>query len=229
MKNLKPLLVLSILTLFAACKKDTNIVPETVKPDPLELLTDSGSYTLNGKTYTLQSFGIMRILNSDPNLKVDSVVDHVNYVSGNKDSVFFVRSYTLSNRDDGTVMEFAFFKKYSKTEMKKDGFGMYIPNNLLDLIHVGKYDFQVDYTRLNAHDGVAIDLHRDGQTFSNKFISETTQIKQADENGSHFEVTNFKLIKSGGALLEAKFDAVIFDSDEKPQKVTNGYIRVHIP
>jgi hypothetical protein len=125
-------------------------------------------------------------------------------------------------------MEISFFKKYSKKEMNKNPFGMYVPIDLLDLIHVGKYDFQVDYTRVNANNGVAIDLFGSGQTFSNRSLAEPTKIKQESENGTHFEVTTLKSLKSGGILLEGKFDAVIFDNNEMPQKVTNGYIRMRI-
>jgi hypothetical protein len=230
MKNLKPLLLSLLLSsLLTACTKDKKIIPETPeKPDPLELVADSGSYTLNGKVYTLQSSGSMRVLNADPNLKVDSVINRAAYISGNKDSVFFARTYALTKVKGGGLMEISFFKKYSKKEMNKNPLGMYVPIDLLDLIHVGKYDFQVDYTRVNANNGVAIDLFGSGQTFSNRSLAEPTQIKQESENGTHFEVTTFKSLKSGGILLEAKFDAVIFDNNEMPQKVTDGYIRMRI-
>ncbi|MDB5150307.1 MAG: hypothetical protein JWQ57_4327 [Mucilaginibacter sp.] len=229
MKNLNLLLLLSLLSLFAACKKDAKTITETPeKPDPLELATDSGSYTLNGKVYTLQSSGVVKILTTEPNLKVDSVGKLGNYISGNKDSVFFARSYTLFNTNERTVMEISFFKKYDKKDATKGPLGFYVPKDPLDLIHLGKYDFQVDYTRVNAHNGVAIDLFGNGQTFSNRSVSEPTQIKQESKNGSHFEVISFKPLKNGGALLEAKFNAVVFDKDEQPQKVTNGYIRMKI-
>lgn len=230
MKNLKPLLLLSLLSLFIACKKDKKITPEPQeKPDPLELATDSGSYTVNGKTYTVGELSNMRVLNADPHLKIDSIVNHSFYISGNKDSVFFSRSYTMFNAKEWAGLEVSFFKKYSKKDMNKNSLGFYVPNNLSDLIHVGKYDFQVDYTRVNAHDGVAIDLNGNGKTFSKLSLAEPTQIKQESENGTHFEIITFKSLKSGGFLLEAKFDAVVFDANEMPQKLTNGYIRMKIP
>ena len=115
MKKLKPLLFLCLLSVFAACKKDT-ATPQPSTPQQEEIaVTDSGSYTVNGKTYVVNSFGNFSVSNTDASLKIDSVVDHVNYyISGNKDSVFFARTYGISNYKDEGYMEISFFKKYSK-------------------------------------------------------------------------------------------------------------------
>lgn len=229
MKNLKPLLFLLLFSLFAACKKDdSKIQPQ--KPNIEEAVSDSGSYTINGKTYTLSSSPDFSLTNTDASLKIDSVVDHVNYISGNKDSVFFARTYGIINYQDEGYMQVSFFKKYSKAEMHKMGTSLfYLPNDPLDLFKVGKYDFQVDYTRANAHNGVAVSLSKDGASFTNRTLSESTTIKQESQNASHFEITSLKHLKNDAYLLEAKFNTVIFDAEEKPHQVTNGYLRITIP
>jgi hypothetical protein len=231
MKKLKPLLFLCLLSVFAACKKDA-ATPQPFTPEQEEkAVTDSGSYTVNGKTYTLNSVGNFSVTNTDASLKIDSVVDHVNYyISGNKDSVFFARTYGIANYKDEGYMEISFFKKYSKTETHKDGTGLlYKPNDPTDLFKVGKYNFQVDYTRANANNGVAVSIYKNGRSFITRSLAENTTINQESQNASHFEIISLKHLKYGAYLLEAKFNAVVFDGEEKPHQVTNGYIRMTIP
>jgi hypothetical protein len=53
-------------------------------------------------------------------------------------------------------------------------------------------------------------------------------ITQASENGSIFQIMTFKKLSNGNYLLEAKFNATLFDRNEKPVKIDNGYGRITI-
>ncbi len=97
---------------LAACKKDFRVDPITpVKTNPIVFASDSGSYTIDGKTYVLDTQGGIEIGNTDADRKLDSIVDQNHYyISGRKDSIFFYRTFNLYNSATGGGITISFSK-----------------------------------------------------------------------------------------------------------------------
>ncbi len=209
--------------LFAACKKDakTNIIP--IKVNHPALLTDSVSFSIAGKTYALNTVTGSAIGDGQANVKVDSSIYYA-HISSDKDSVFFWRSYKIEN--DTSTAQVSFFKKYSKTDLSAGILN--IPVSVTDLFLPGNYPFAVDYTRENAHNGVAIAVNGIGQSYSTKDVLTPVGIKQASENGSALTITSLTKMPNGLYLVEAKFNAILFDSNENPIKLEDGYLRLNL-
>lgn len=228
--KLKPYHLLALL-LFAACKKDNN--NNTVKPTtPVTTNTqevtvaDSGSYTINGKVYRLNNIAQIQTGNSEADVKLDSVVSYSQYKeSSSKDSIYFFHTYDLNGKG-AQGLTLALFKKYSKYDMNKQF--VYMPNNLTDIFTPGNYVFAVDYMRENATNGVAIQIAGIGSTYSTNPLVVPTTITADKEKNAHFEITKLTHVTGNQYILEAKFDATLFDDDENPTNVDNGYIRLNI-
>jgi hypothetical protein len=223
MKNLTLFFPLFILCLIAGCKKDDKISPAVVKTETAAIPTDSSSFIINGSTYTQSTQGMVLVGNAGANMKIDTVIDKNRYYSsGDKDSVFFYRSYALSNEAATSSVVFSFFKKYNINEMVSE----FTPANKLDLFGLGEHPYAVDFLRENAHNGVAIAVNGVGQTYINSPLEIPTTITPGSENNSSFEITTFKKLDDGEYLLEATFNAILFDKNENPVKLENGYVRM---
>lgn len=217
------------LCLFAACKKD-NTVPAELKPDPLLALGDSCSFQVEGKSYSLTSRNSMGVRNAPANRnKLDSVVKGVKYYSGDKDSIAFSRNYAFFNGSAGSSFKIYFIKKYNKNEMEKNVWNTFLPKNTEELFQVGQYKYAVDYGKEDAMDGIAIGFSA-GQSFysySNAFPGRPTSITPESQQQSKFEIIRFVKLTNGSYLLEAKFNATVFDYDETVKKnIENGYLRL---
>jgi hypothetical protein len=75
---------------------------------------------------------------------------------------------------------------------------------------------------------VALAVNGAGQTYSNAILGTPSAIAPASENGAGFEILNFKQIENDQYLLEAKFNAVIFDDNGSAKQLTNGYVRITV-
>lgn len=218
---------LLIVFFFAACKKDIKTPVSPVKTNPVVFQADSASYTIDGKTYTLDNQGAVEVGNTEADRKLDSVADNNHYyISGNKDSIFFYRTFNLRSSKTGDGMALSFFKKYAAKDMVSQL--IYYPVNQADLFKTGDYQFGTDFTRENATNGVALAVNGIGQTYSNAILGTPSAISPASENGASFEILNFKQIENDQYLLEAKFNAMIFDSNGPAKQLTNGYVRITV-
>ncbi|MET4141519.1 hypothetical protein [Pedobacter sp. UYP1] len=216
------------LCLFAACKKD-NTVPAELRPDPLLALGDSCSYQMDGKSYSFTYQNGFQMGNAQTNLKLDSVVKSVRYYSGDKDSVMFSRSYDFNAKEYNAGINISFAKKYNKKEMGQSMLGLFVPKNGLDLFQPGNYKYPIDYEREHTQNGIAINLYtsEDFSSYSKVSIGRPTVITSESQQQSKFEIIRCVKLSNNTYLLEAKFNAVVFDREEKVKKnVENGYLRL---
>ncbi|MFD2284679.1 hypothetical protein GJU39_03225 [Pedobacter petrophilus] len=232
--KIKNLLSLGMVLLcFAACKKDDAIIePPIDKPDPLALLGDSASYTINGKLITVNKVNSFGGFNLQPNSKVDSIVKYTHYISGDKDSIMFGQRYDIHDVDYHNDISVVFAKKFNKKNMNSNnGIWSNTPKNYLEMFYTGNYPYAVDLYKENTQNGIAIFVRNEKQFFKTSgqdyFGSATTITKDAQKD-SKFEVIKLTKLKTGSYMLEAKFSATIFDENEKPKKVENGYLRLKL-
>jgi hypothetical protein len=227
MKNLILYCLIPIL-FFAACKKDIRVNPITpIKTNAIVLASDSGSYTIDGKTYALDTQGGIEIGNTDADRKLDSIIDQNHYyISGRKDSIFFYRTFNLYNSQSKQSIDISFFKKYAVKNMIPAP--IYYPQSQADLFQAGSYQYGTDYTRENATNGVALAVNGIGQTYSNNILGMPSTVPAKAENNASFEITSFKKVDGSQYLLEAKFNVVIFDDSGTAKQVKDGYVRLNI-
>ncbi|QIL39017.1 hypothetical protein G7074_06795 [Pedobacter sp. HDW13] len=227
--NYKKLSVIAIiLFFFVACKKESPI-KESIdeKNNSLELLGDSISYIIEGQKIILNDKAVRSMLNAKANRKLDSVVNYVEYSSGDQDAVMFGRTFKFSGGKNGiTIM---FLKRYTKNETNN---AFFVPLNKLDLFSIGEHRYAIDFSKTNTQNGIAIELsgnYYGFQTFSYSSLLYFAPLKAELQSQSKFEITNFQMLKSGKYLLEAKFNASVYHGDgSNIKKIENGYLRLRL-
>lgn len=217
------------LCLFAACKKDNTALPSELKPDPLLALGDSCFYQIDGKSYSFNRPAGLQMRSAQTNVKLDSIVNGARYYSGDKDSVLFSRSYNFNDKESMAGINISFAKKYNKKEMDESVMYMFIPKNRLDLVLPGNYKYASDYEREHTQNGIAISLYTNESFSSHSKVSmeRPTVITSESQQKSKFEIISCVKLTNGSYLLEAKFNTVVFDREEKVKKdVEKGYLRL---
>ena len=226
-----------ILLIISSCKKDNQNNPVNNKPitPVITAVKDSGSYTIDGKVYTVNTRGttILEgnagvnqkvVYNNNPPLYFDVVRD--------KDFLLFFRGNSLFS--NGTALTVTFLKKYNKNALNMGSLGIYHPlvDDALKLYAVGKHQYAEDYGRQQSKDGITLSVSANGKnytTYSPIPLQKPTKLKPGFQNNSTFEITSFVKTNDGGYNLEAKFSAVIIeDWTEDQTKVENGYLRLYI-
>ena len=223
------------LFFFAACKKNDPVTePPIEKPvqDPLELLNDSASFTIDDQKIVLTTIASRGISNGKANKKLDSVVKNVEYISEDKNLFMFGRFFKLSNENRNAITV-TFLKKYNKYEIEKNqNTTLLVPNNKLDLLSTGERKFALDFTRDNAQDGIAIELegsYSGLQTFGYSSLAYHSALNPELQKDSKFEIISLQKLKSGRYLLEAKFNASVYHGDgSNIKKIENGYLRLKL-
>lgn len=215
------------LIFFAACKKEdpVNEPTTTEKEDPLEYAKDSISYSIDGKTYSTAKFSSTAGAgNYQPNSKVDSIVKGAYYISGNKDSVLYSKRFAIYN--DDRIVNVTFIKTYSKNVMRQ--VLILVPNDVYDLFKVGSRNYALDFERDNKQNGIALSIYDKGtyKTFGSDSFRNPPTLSPDAQKDSKFEVTSFRKLKSGTYVLEAKFNATVFNSENHSKKLDNGYLRI---
>ncbi|WP_316801932.1 hypothetical protein [Pedobacter nototheniae] len=230
----KSLLGLSMALLcLAACKKNDPITnPPIEKPDPLELLGDSASFTFEGKSISVNNVNSFSRFNLQSNSKIDSIVKGVKYISGDKDSTMYGQDYSIHDKDYDNSITVTFAKKFNKNNMNNNNLWSHTPKNFLELYYTGNYPYAVDLHKENTQNGIAVSLKSGRQSYKSSgpdyFSNEPTTIKKDAQKDSKFEVTKLTKLKSGLYLLEAKFSLTVFGEAETPKKLENGYLRIRI-
>ncbi|WP_293305241.1 hypothetical protein [Pedobacter sp. UBA5917] len=225
------------LLFLAACKKndpvtELPIIPPVEKPDPLELLKDSVSYTLDGQKIILTTTTSRGVLNGKANKKLDSVVKNVEYISDDQNTVMFGRFYALRN-DNRNGITITFLKKYNKSLTKPNPSAiLFEPVDKLDLFSIGERKFAMDFTRNNSQNGIALELSGGDyglQTYGYSSLVYHPLLNPELQNQSKFEIISLQKLKSGKYLLEAKFNASVYHGDgTNIKKIDNGYLRLRI-
>ncbi|MCX2494105.1 hypothetical protein OQX63_11520 [Pedobacter sp. PF22-3] len=226
MKNKHLLGIAIALFFFAACKKDNPIIEPPVvieKEDPLEYAHDSISYSIDGITYKLSEYSSLSGAgNRQPYSKVDSIVGNAYYISGIKDSVLYSRDYGIYT--DGKKVDVIFIKTYKKTSMLQSL--ILRPKDVMDLFTVGTRNYALDYDRDNIQNGVAISLSDGYKTYGSDDFRRPPLLSSDAQKNSKFEITSLKTLKSGTYILEAKFNAMVYNEKNVSKKLENGYLRL---
>jgi len=225
-----------VLLCFAACKK-TNPVeePQIEKPDPLELLSDSISYIIDGEQIIQKrSEGkSSSIINDLANAKLDSLVKQKEYKSGDKDSVMFGRGFYFTDKNRNGI-EITFLKKYNKNQAqpKTNQTSFFVPLDKLDLFSVGERKYALDFTRNSSQNGIALELngaYYGLQTYGYSSLVHHKLLSQELQSQSKFEIIKLQKLKSGKYIVEAKFNASVYWGDgSNIKKIENGYLRLKI-
>lgn len=233
MKNRSLLGLFLALFFLASCKKDNPIIePPIEKPDPFELLRDSAAYTINGKLITLNKVNSFGGFNLQPNSKIDSIVNNATYISGDKDSIMFGQRYDIHDLDYHNDISVVFAKKFNKKNMNSNNsLWSNTPKNYLEMFYMGNYPFAVDLYKENTQNGVALFVRNENQYFKTSgpdSFGQPTIIQKNSQKDSKFEIFRLTKLKTGSYMLEAKFSATIFNNEEKPKKIENGYLRLKL-
>lgn len=244
MKRIFILCSAAALFCLAACKKET-LPPDPVAPTtPAEEkmdYTNRSSFTINGKLYTSNSTDFGGVGNYGTNLKIDTAKENTlssgnwsafsngKYWTGSKDSLQYYRFYTLYI-DGGSKIVFSFIKNYNKNQLKRGG-ALFTPSDNFSVFAPGQYNYALDFERESKQDGIAIKI-LGGSTINTMATYDTSTIgiqntfDPGSQANSKFKITKFEKIKNGIYLLEASFEANLFDKDQHPVKLENGSLKL---
>ncbi len=227
-----------LLMCFTACRKENPIIdplepPSIEKPDHLELLKDSVSYTLDGKQIVQSKIISKGLINGESNRKLDSLIERKEYISKDKDSVMFGRFFRFSGADRNEIT-ISFVKKYHKNQAQpaNNFTTLFMPINAFDLFSVGERKFALDFSRNNAQNGIVQQLYvnrQELQTNGYPSLAYHALLQPELQSESKFELINLHKLKSGRYIIEAKFNASVYRGDgTNIQKIQNGYLRIKL-
>ena len=239
MKNLYFLLFLAIILVASSCKKDSPVAPKNTGPRKVtEAVNDSVSFVVDGKFYANPSdytpfsfaFG-----NKGTDLKLSSTPGDW-FLSGNNnmywvgaaDSVQYFSGFKTLLNNNSAGIEFSFIKNYRRANILYSG-SFYVPNTYENFYALGDNKYAVDFGREGKEQGVAISLGTGGKSltsFSQLWISDASTLTAESQQNSSFKITKIEAVKgTNNIIIEATFEANLFDKDEKPVKITNGFLR----
>lgn len=216
-----------VLLSLSACKKEN-----TLNEPSITLVKDSASYTVNGKKYVSHKIEKGLTLTTQSNTKITSGVNFNYLIQGDKDSILFVRNFTI--KADKSFMILSFIKVYNnvETENTNENNGGYLnyPKNKTDIFSKGMYKYSTDFWRNNSISGIAIRMINDNgdfKSYGQSDLGKPASVTQTDQKDSKFEIISIQKRKSD-YLLEAKFNLNIFDDNKQVQKIENGYLRFSV-
>jgi hypothetical protein len=243
MKTKLYLCLLGALCLFTACKKDEQSkTSTTTTTTTAPLVKDSIFFTINGKNYFANTvFNGSQVVSSANN--VETFVNQQYLFSDSKDTVLAINNFLLSYNSDATTnaaptIQFSFFKKFNIAEFHQKGilFSFLPMADQATMYAPGTYIFATDFMRRSNTSGVAIGISGVGATYSTKLLGQPSAITQSLENNSSFVVTSLTKVKNTDTddssyaqyILTGTFTATVFDANEQPMALTNGYIKIHV-
>jgi hypothetical protein len=107
---------------------------------------------------------------------------------------------------------------------------IYYPDQQAVLFQPGNYKYGTDFTRENATNGVALAVNNSWKTYSDQTLGIPVPISSASENNAHFQILSLKKLAEDNLetqyVVEAKFDATLFDNNGTTKQLSNGYIRM---
>nr|WP_067062578.1 hypothetical protein [Mucilaginibacter sp. L294] len=235
------LLLAVVLFTVSSCKKSSPVTPQKPNVDTQEhVVNDSVSFTINGKRYTNllnpPSFTLNEFGNRGTNLKPsntpgDWYIGRGNtYWVGNADSVQYYSAYTAVLQNNEGVIKFSFIKNNSRANMLKLG-SFYLPKMNEDFYTLGKNKYATDFEREGKEQGIAISFG-DLKSNTQAEIFDKPTITAEDQTGSTFKILKIEDVKGvellrgmPSVIIEASFEANLFDKDKNPIKITNGFLR----
>jgi len=217
------------LICLAGCKKEHAVnEPE----NQLELSKDSASYSINGKTYNALAIEKNMTFTTQSNLHITSAPNFNYLLQGDKDSILFVREYSI--RASYNNISVSFIKIYNKaeTEYSNENNGAYLnyPKNKIDIFSPGTYQYSTEFSRSNSTSGIAFTMiNQEGvfRSYSQSDLAKPASVTKLDQNGLKFEIISLKKRKSD-YLLEARFSVNTFGGNKKSLRLDNGYLRMSV-
>lgn len=213
--------------MLSACKKE-----KTAKEFEPPVLKDSVSYTVNGKSYVSNKIEKGTTLTTQSNTKITSGVNFNYLIQGDKDSLLFVRDFTI--KADKSFVILSFIKVYNngETEYSTENNGGWLnyPKSKTDIFSPGIYKYATDFWRNNSISGIAIRMINDKgdfRSYGQSDLNKPASVTQTDQKDSKFEIISIQKRKSD-YLLEARFNLSVFDENKQVQKIENGYLRFSI-
>lgn len=239
MKKLHLILPVALALLASSCKKDNAVtIPELVAPKK-HFAADSSSFTINGKSYSSGPSGSSSrgAGNKGTNMKLStkdgdwSISNGHHYWVGALDSVQFYKFYENYLDNANGAITFSFIKNYKRTSLDKNGF-LYAPKLATDVITLGDQNYALDFEREGKEEGIAISLSLNGQTltsYSPLLIRIPSSLGRESQRDSKFKVLKIEEVKNTDLMrIEAVFEANLFDENEKPVKITDGFLRLTV-
>ena len=229
-----------LLVGILSCKKDKTW---TAEQTDLTKLSDSCSYTLDGVPFICNQLYSGGGGNAGANLDTsnggwewdaDSLQYHVKF------SINAVNLIGGGYPGDLTVR---FVKKFAKSQLTRAITGSIFGPASDTLLYYpkGEQGYAVDYSRFNSQNGVVLEIATESignvrqiiSTYSSEMVHLPTTIANDSQKNSTFNITNIYFVPAYGGwldshILEAKFEAVLFDGNENPHYLKNGYIRIHV-
>jgi hypothetical protein len=230
-----------VVLLATACKKDEVIVEPEIPELEIKYPGDSTSFTIAGKHYAnelgtpTRSHGAS---NRGTNMKRSAKEGDWSwnlggeYWVGAADSVQYSSfSKTTLDNDEGSVT-FEFAKIYQRNSILYIG-GFYLPRTEENYYTIGDYKYAVDFKREGKNEGVAIEisLRKLGllTSYSQLLLTRKSSLTADSHRNSRFKIVKITEEKTTDYIvLEATFEADLFDEKENAVKVTDGYIRIRV-
>ena len=227
MKKLNLIYAILLLSALASCKKEAKPQTSTTKPPvaEVEVVSDSVSYTVDGKTYTAGGMGLSSSSSGgeDANRKLifpDSTKKYEYSLIGQQDSILNFQEATI--RSNSANINIYFVKKFARQPKV-----IYWPplTDVLTMFTVGKRPYAEDFGWQNSQNGIALDL---GYTTYNAYNGNSTiTIQPGFQKNSTFQIISFTKAAFGYNLV-AKFTAVVIDNTTGQLKqLDNGYLRLN--
>lgn len=237
------LLIFIVLTTgFFSCKKETTESSGPISyPPAVSMRIDSASYTLDGVTYSCNTMYGDEWANRGANLDTSTGV-----WKWDADTLQYVRSYLIGTSQSfrgshpGDI-KLSFVQKFAKSDLRQTNNQFYSPvSDTLLYYPKGNRPYMMDYYRFNRENGVLLSVRvgpagpvpiywTSYATKASALLPPT--LTQDSQKDSKFDITNVSFVPgSGGApnkhAVEARFSCLVFDYDEKPHRVENGYVRI---
>lgn len=244
MKKLRILLPLVAVLLGSSCKKQNPItapeIPEVITKSAF--LPDSTSFTVNGKHYInrlIRPASSRGYGNRGVNLQLSPTdgewsisFGNSEYWVGSADSVQYSSDSRTWLKGDEGFIEVSFIKKYKRERALKLG-SMYFPRIGDQFYTLGDYRYAVDFERTGNDEGVALRLSVNNETltsYSQLSINNKSKLTAESQRNSKFKILKIDEIKGTDfVVLEATFETTLFDKNENPVKVTDGFFRITTP
>jgi hypothetical protein len=147
------------------------------------------------------------------------------YWYGVQDSTLYSVFYNFSAKQTGEELRIYFTKKYNDNELQKVG-ALMLPKSNLEVFKVGNMPFAVDLEKENTMDGVAIDFKNLTTKIPGSSILVRSTLSTNIQNNSSFQITKVEKGKDGLYIIEAKFEANLYNDKDQPYRLKNGFMRI---
>ncbi|RIJ37070.1 hypothetical protein [Pontibacter oryzae] len=217
--------------IFVSCEKhEIDAIQKPIDPQAgLASLKDSASYTINGKRYVCD----------------DRHMSGRGNIAANRDSAtgLFLQSDTMlyytacgfgkqqdADRSDDGRLTIYFIRKYAKNQLVTSASvpALLQPENLADHYKLGQYRYTFDFKQDNRQNGINLTVRKVNGNEAEDMSTQPFVKASHSQDNSTFAITRFEPIGDGSYLLEAKFTANVFDANQTPTRVENGYMRFRV-